>query len=108
VILINIKFPIRPDKTDEWLALVDSYAKAVNTEEGCLFFQFSRSLTDENEYICIEGFRDALAGSSHVQQPYVKDFFAAAPDLVSAQPQIIYIDTPHDGFGPMGEIQPRT
>jgi hypothetical protein len=26
---------------------------------------------------------------------------------VSAQPQIIYIDTPHDGFGPMGEIQPR-
>ncbi len=31
----------------------------------------------------------------------------AAPDLVSAQPQIIYLDTPHDGFGPMGEIQPR-
>jgi len=26
---------------------------------------------------------------------------------VSAQPQIIYVDTPHDGFGPMGEIQPR-
>jgi hypothetical protein len=26
---------------------------------------------------------------------------------VAAQPQIIYIDTPHDGFGPMGEIQPR-
>jgi len=27
--------------------------------------------------------------------------------LVSSQPQIIYVDTPHDGFGPMGEIQPR-
>jgi hypothetical protein len=26
---------------------------------------------------------------------------------VATQPQIIYIDTPHDGFGPMGEIQPR-
>jgi hypothetical protein len=32
---------------------------------------------------------------------------AGAPDLVATQPQIIYIDTPHDGFGPMGEIQPR-
>jgi hypothetical protein len=38
---------------------------------------------------------------------YVKKFFVAAPDLVTAQPQILYIDTPHDGFGPMGEIQPR-
>jgi hypothetical protein len=37
----------------------------------------------------------------------VKKFFDAAPGLVATQPQIIYIDTPHDGFGPMGEIQPR-
>ena len=46
------------------------------------------------------------AGATHVKQPYVKKFFDTAPDLVAAQPQIIYIDTPHDGFGPMGEIQP--
>jgi quinol monooxygenase YgiN len=107
MILINIKMPIRPEKTDEWLALADSYARDVNSEDGCLFFQFARSLTDENEFVCIEGFKDAEAGANHVKQPYVKRFFDIAPDLVSAQPQIIYIDTPHDGFGPMGEIQPR-
>ncbi|SDW67032.1 Quinol monooxygenase YgiN [Amycolatopsis xylanica] len=107
MILINIKFPIRPDKIDEWLELATAYAKDVNAEEGCLFFQFSRSLTDENEFICIEGFKDAEAGAAHVKHPYVKKFFEAAPDLVSAQPQIIYLDAPHDGFGPMGEIQPR-
>lgn len=107
MILINIVMPIRPEKTDAWLALAHSYERDVNAEEGCLFFKFSRSLTDENEYVCIEGFRDAEAGSAHVAQPHVEKFFAAAPDLVSAQPQILYIDTPHDGFGPMGEIQPR-
>jgi quinol monooxygenase YgiN len=107
MILINIKFQIRPEKIDEWLALADSYAKDVNSEEGCLFFQFSRSLNDDNEFVCIEGFTDAEAGGTHVKQPYVKRFFDAAPDLVATQPQIIYIDTPHDGFGPMGEIQPR-
>jgi quinol monooxygenase YgiN len=48
-----------------------------------------------------------VAGAAHVRQPYVKKFFDTAPDLVAAQPQIIYIDTPHDSFGPMGEIQPR-
>ena len=49
----------------------------------------------------------AEAGGTHVKQPYVKKFFDTAPGLVATQPQIIYIDTPHDGFGPMGEIQPR-
>jgi quinol monooxygenase YgiN len=107
VILINIKMQIRPEKMDEWLALAGSYAKDVNSEDGCLFFQFARSLTDADEFVCIEGFKDAGAGAAHVSQPYAKRFFELAPDLVSAQPQIIYIDTPHDGFGPMGEIQPR-
>jgi quinol monooxygenase YgiN len=107
VILINIKMQIRPEKTDEWLALVGSYAKDVNAEDGCLFFQFARSLTDDSEFICIEGFKDAGAGAAHLRQPHVKKFFDIAPDLVATQPQIIYIDTPHDGFGPMGEIQPR-
>jgi quinol monooxygenase YgiN len=107
MILINVTMPIRPDKVDEWLALADSYAKDVNSEDGCLFFKFARSLTDENEFICIEGFKDAEAGATHVKQAYVKKFFDIAPDFVSAQPTIIYIDTPHEGFGPMAEIQPR-
>jgi quinol monooxygenase YgiN len=107
MILINLKMQIRPEKMDEWLALADSYAKDVNAEDGCLFFQFARSLTDPNEFITIEGFKDAEAGGAHVKNSHAKRFFETAPDLVAAQPQIIYIDTPHDGFGPMGEIQPR-
>ncbi len=107
MILINLTMPIRPDKMREWLELADAYAKNVNSEEGCLFFQFARSLTDDNEFICIEGFTDADAGAVHVKHPYVAKFFDDASGLVSAQPQIIYIDTPHDGFAPMGEIQPR-
>src|SRR5215475_12165933 len=79
MILINLKMPIRPDKMDEWLALADSYTRDVNSEPGCLFFQFARSLTDENEFVCIEGFKDAEAGGTHVKQPYVAKFFEAAP-----------------------------
>ena len=107
MILINIRMQIRPEKMDEWLAVAHAYSKDVNSEEGCLFFNFSRSISDENEFICIEGFKDAEAGATHVRQPHVKKFFEVTPDLVATQPQIIYIDTPHDGFGPMGEIKPR-
>lgn len=107
MIVINLVMKIRPERMDDWLTLADSYAEDVNSEEGCLYFKFSRSLTDENEFVCIEGFRDSEAGAAHVAQPYVKSFFDRASDLVAEQPQILYIDTPHDGFVPMGEIQPR-
>jgi len=57
----------------------------------------------------IEGFRDAAAGSGHVQTQAFEDFVEKAPDIVAAQPQIIYVDAPDvPGFGPMGEIQPRS
>ena len=108
MILINVRFPVREDKMDEWLALADSYSKAVNAEEGCVAFSFSRSLDDPNLFVCVELFRDAEAGGAHVKTDHAVKFFAAAPDLVSAQPEILYIYSPEvKGFGPMGEIQPR-
>jgi quinol monooxygenase YgiN len=58
--------------------------------------------------VLVEGFRDAAAGASHVGTQAFKDFVERAPDLVAAQPQIIYVDSPDlSGWGPMGEIQPR-
>ena len=108
MILINIKFPIRPDKSAEWLELADSYAKAVRAEPGNHFFEFSRSLDDPNTYVCIEGFADAEAGNEHMQQSHVQQFMNAAPDFVSARPQIIYVDAEEiAGFVEMGEIAPR-
>ena len=109
MILINVKFPVRPDKVDEWLALADDYAAAVNREEGNVFFQFSRSLDDPNEFVCIEGFRNDDAAGAHVKTEHFAMFIERAPDLVEAQPQIININAPQaTGWGPMGEIVPRT
>ena len=77
MILINVKFPVREDKMDEWLALADSYSKAVNAEEGCVSFSFSRSLDDPNLFVCVELFRDAEAGGAHVKTEHAVSFFNA-------------------------------
>lgn len=109
MILITVKFPIREDKLEEWRELSDYYAKSVNEEPGCVFFEFSKSLTEPNTYVCIEGFRDSDAGGEHMKQEHVARFMAEMPDIVSAQPQIIYVDAEEvSGFGPMGEITPRS
>ena len=103
-----VRFPIRPEKTDEWLELADFYTRAVQAEPGNHFFQFSRSLEDENEYVCIEGFADAAAGQQHMKQDHVARFVNTMPDLVSARPKIIYVDAEEvEGFVEMGEIAPR-
>jgi quinol monooxygenase YgiN len=108
VILIVVKFPVRPERADEWTGLAADYARAVNAEEGSLFFEWSRSLEEPNTFVCVEGFRNAAAGAAHVGTEAFRRFVEQAPDLVSAQPQIIYVDAPEvSGWGPMGEIQPR-
>lgn len=108
MILINVKFPVRPEKVDEWLVLAESYATAVNAEEGCVFFEWSRGLIDPLEFVTIECFTDGDAGGAHVKTAHFSDFVEKAPDLVSAQPQIIYVDDEQvKGWGPMGEITPR-
>jgi quinol monooxygenase YgiN len=108
VILIVVKFPVRPERAEEWSALAADYARAVNAEEGSLFFEWSKSLEEPDTFVCVEGFRDSDAGASHVQTRAFQDFVEQAPDLVARQPQIIYVDAPDvAGWGPMGEIQPR-
>jgi quinol monooxygenase YgiN len=108
VILIVVKFPVRPDRAQEWSGLAADYAHAVNAEAGSLFFEWSKSLEEPDTFVCVEGFRDADAGAAHVGTDAFKRFVEHAPDLVSAQPQIIYVDAPDvSGWGPMGEIKPR-
>jgi len=107
VIFIAVKFPVRPDKVDEWPALVDEFTQAVRAEPGNLFFEWSRSLEEPNTFVLLEGFRDAEAGSVHVQSEHFQKAIAWMPDVVSATPQIISVDVEPQGWGPMGEVQPR-
>lgn len=108
MILITVKFPIREDKLQEWRELSGYYARSVNAEPGCVFFEFSESVLEPGTFICIEGFRDAAAGEEHMLQEHVSRFMSKMPDIVSAQPQIIYVDAEEvSGFVDMGEIKPR-
>ena len=107
MILIVVKFPVRPERTDEWTTLARDYAAAVNQEEGSLFFEWSKSLDEPNTFVCVEGFRDADAGAAHTKTQHFDRFVSEAPYLVAAQPQIMYVDAADlAGWGPMGEIQP--
>jgi quinol monooxygenase YgiN len=108
LIYITVKFPIRSEKADRFMAAAADYTAATRAEDGNVFFEWSRSLDEPDTFVLLEAFRDAGAGAAHVAGQHVQDFFRWAPDWVTARPQIIYIEQPElNGWGPMGEITPR-
>jgi quinol monooxygenase YgiN len=107
MIFIVVKFPVRPERSDEWLSLVEDFTKATRAEPGNLFFEWSRSVEDPNEFVLVEGFADGAAGAAHVGSEHFKTAMAVLPDAISARPKIISHELPGDGWGPMGELAPR-
>ncbi|KUF13406.1 MULTISPECIES: putative quinol monooxygenase [Streptomyces] len=108
MIFITVKFTVRPERSDEWLDLVDDFTRATREEPGNLFFEWSRSVDDPHQFVLVEGFRDGEAGAAHVESAH----FAAAMDTMSyaiaTVPQIVSTDIPGmSGWGEMGEVAPR-
>lgn len=107
MILIVVKWKIRPEKVDGFLDQVASFTAGTRSEEGNLFFEWSRSVDDPDTFVLVEGFRDGDAGAAHVQTEHFRRAIAELPDWVAETPQIIHMNAEGDGWGPMGEVQPR-
>jgi quinol monooxygenase YgiN len=107
VIFIVVKFPVRPERSAEWLSLVEDFTKATRTEPGNIMFEWSRSVDDPNLFVLVEAFRDRDAGAAHVNSEHFKTAMGWMPDEVSDTPRILSVEAPGDGWGPMAEVQPR-
>ena len=101
---IVVKFPVKPDWSDRWPDLVDSYTAATRAEPGNLFFEWSRSVEDPNTYVLVEGFTDEGAGP-HVNSDHFKKAMEDLPQALARTPQIISKQVEGEGWGPMGELQ---
>ncbi len=107
MIFIVVKFPVRPDRVDGWLDLVEEFTQATRAEEGNMFFEWSRSVDDPNEFVLVEAFRDGAA-EAHVGSAHFAKAVETMSGAVSAKPRIISLSgVEQDGWGEMGEISPR-
>jgi quinol monooxygenase YgiN len=108
VILIVVKWPIRPERADEWLSLVQEFTDATRAEPGNLFFDWSRSAADPNEFVLVEAFADGAAGATHVQSAHFRKAIGWMPDVVAGTPRIVNVEIPDaTGWSEMREVTPR-
>ncbi|HEY2575097.1 MAG TPA: putative quinol monooxygenase, partial [Streptosporangiaceae bacterium] len=58
MIFITAKFKVKPEHADNWPKITAEFTQACRDEPGCLWFDWSRSVDDPEEYVLVEAFRD--------------------------------------------------
>jgi quinol monooxygenase YgiN len=105
MIFIVVKFQVLASHRDQWPSLTKAFTEATRAERGNLWFDWSRSLNDPNEYVLVEAFRDAEAGAAHVKSDHFRDGLTAMRPALRATPRIIHTEIEGEDWSPMGELE---
>ncbi|WP_129659963.1 putative quinol monooxygenase [Rothia halotolerans] len=107
MILIVVKFPVRPEKAEQWPAIVKDFTEATRAEPGNKWFEWSRSLEDPHEFVLVEAFDDDAAGP-HVESEHFRQATSADGEMrraLTATPKIISRQVEGEGWDEMGEMK---
>ncbi|MFD7018430.1 putative quinol monooxygenase [Streptomyces sp. NPDC059928] len=107
MIFIAVRFTVRPERADDWPAIVDDFTRATRAEPGNLFYDWSRSVDDPTRYTLLEAFADSAAGAAHVDSDHFRAGMAAMAGAIAGTPEIINVEVPGGGWSRMAELQPR-
>ncbi|MGP0222509.1 MULTISPECIES: putative quinol monooxygenase [unclassified Paenarthrobacter] len=103
MIFIVVKFPVKPEWSERWLDLVADFTEATRKEPGNLWFDWSRSVDDPNEFVLVEAFQDDAA-EAHVTSEHFKKAMADMPQALAATPYIVSRQIDGTGWDRMGEL----
>ena len=104
MIFIVVKFTAKPEYRDSFLDEVADFTAATRSEDGVLWFDWSVSVDDPNQFVLVEAFRDGAAGQAHVASPHFAAGIATLQRLVATTPDIVNVEVPGTSWSKMGEI----
>ncbi|MDQ2725005.1 MAG: antibiotic biosynthesis monooxygenase [Actinomycetota bacterium] len=104
MIFIVVKFTVRPEVKEDWLSRVDAFTKATRSEPGNLWFEWSHSVDNPEQFVLVEAFRDADAGKEHVSSEHFKTATQELPSLLVATPEVINVEVPGTEWSELGEM----
>ncbi|MFJ2619947.1 putative quinol monooxygenase [Glutamicibacter sp. NPDC087344] len=101
---IVVKYQVKPEFTDSFMDRVAEFTQATRAEEGNLWFDWSISVENPNEFVLVEGFRDDEAASAHVNGPHFAKGMETMRPLLVATPNIVSRKVDGEGWDKMGEL----
>lgn len=104
MIFITAKFSVLADYADQWPEIAREFTEATRNEPGNLWFEWSRSVEDPNQYVLVEAFRDGDAGAAHVQSEHFKKAQSTLPPHLAQTPRVVNVEVPQDDWSLLGEM----
>jgi quinol monooxygenase YgiN len=104
MIFIVVKFTVRPEYRDTWLERVNAFTQATRQEPGNLWFEWSRSVENPNQFVLLEAFRDAQAGAEHVNSEHFKAAIREQPSMLATVPDIVNVEVPGTEWSKLAEM----
>jgi quinol monooxygenase YgiN len=105
MIFIAVRFKVLPEHSESWLSRVADFTAATRAEPGNLWFDWSRSVDDPNEFVLLEAFRDSAAGGEHVASDHFKAAMKSMPEALAETPRIINGELAGTEWSRMGELE---
>lgn len=106
MIFIVVKFTVRPGRGDAWPELVREFTRATRAEPGNLFFEWSRSLDNPDEFVLVEAFESPEAGAEHVSSAHFTSAMCWMPYEIAETPKIVHVEADQPGWNAMAELAP--
>ncbi len=106
MIFICVKFKVKPEHADAWPEIARDFTEGTRKEVGNLFFDWSRSVEDGNEYVLIEAFKDDAA-EAHVGSDHFKQAQKDLPQYLQETPKVRNTLMEGDHWDTLVEFQVR-
>ncbi|NAZ16019.1 putative quinol monooxygenase [Glutamicibacter soli] len=101
---IVVKYQVKPEFTDSFMDHVAEFTKATRAEEGNLWFDWSISVEDPNEFVLVEAFRDDEAAGAHVNSAHFAAGLESMRPLLVSTPKIVSRKVDGEDWDAMGEL----
>lgn len=104
MIFIVVKFKTKPEWSERWVDLTRSFTEKTRQEPGNLWFEWSRSVEDPNEFTLVEAFEDD-AGEAHVNSEHFQRAMQEMRQALAETPRIISRQVEGNAWDRMGELK---
>jgi quinol monooxygenase YgiN len=81
MVIVIARFRPRPDRRDEFLALLEEVQAASRRDDGCLNYGYYVNITDPEGCIAVEEWRDMDALAAHLRTPHVGRLIGAIGEM---------------------------
>lgn len=104
MIFICVKWKVKPEYADQWVELTREFTDSTRAEEGNLFFDWSRSVEDPDQYVLVEAFKDDAA-QAHVTSDHFRKAQTELPQYLVETPLIRNVQMEGDHWDRLGELE---